>query len=186
LGGTHNISNALAVVGLALELGIDLEFIKKALLNYQGAGRRLEVKFTTKEIMVIDDYAHHPTEIKATLAALESLHPKRTVAVFQPHRYSRTKILLDDFASSFSDVDYLVITDIYAASEMPIEGVSAELLCDSIKRLAPEKQVVYLPKEKIVEWLLRIRRPGDLFITLGAGDIAKVSNELAQELRRQA
>lgn len=185
LGGMHNISNALAVISLGLELGIDLEFIRKALLNYKGAGRRLEVKFAGKEITVIDDYAHHPTEIKATLAALKGLHPKRIIAIFQPHRYSRTKILLDDFASSFSAADYLIITDIYAASEMPIEGVRAELLCDSIRKLAPAKSVVYLPKEKIVEHLLRIGRPGDLLITLGAGDITKICDELAQELKRQ-
>jgi UDP-N-acetylmuramate--alanine ligase len=185
LGGLHNISNSLAVISLGLELGIDLEFIRKALINYKGAGRRLEVKFEGKGLKVIDDYAHHPTEIKVTLAAVKSLRPKRIIAIFQPHRYSRTKILLDDFASSFSAADYLIVTDIYAASEIPIEGVRAELLCDSIKRLAPAKSVVYLPKERIVEHLLRIGRPGDLLITLGAGDITKICDELAQELRRQ-
>jgi len=185
LGGEHNISNALAVIALGLELGIDLGFIKKALLGFKGSRRRLEIKFSNKDYTVIDDYAHHPTEIKATLKALSNLHPQRLVAVFQPHRYSRTQLLLDEFAQSFSGVDYLVITDIYAASEQPIKGVSGQALGVKIKALEKNRETRYIPKEGIAQHILEIIKPGDLLVTLGAGDIVKVSDELAERIKSQ-
>ncbi|HTZ10881.1 MAG TPA: UDP-N-acetylmuramate--L-alanine ligase [Candidatus Margulisiibacteriota bacterium] len=183
LGGMHNISNALSVIAMGLELDIGLEVIKKTLINYKGAGRRLEVKFQDKGLTLIDDYAHHPTEIMATLSALKNFASKRTIAVFQPHRYSRTKILLDDFSASFADADNLIVTDIYPASESPIEGITAKLLCERIRSLSPGKKIDYLPKEEIVEYLLQIKKPGDLLVTLGAGDITRVCDELAKRLK---
>jgi UDP-N-acetylmuramate--alanine ligase len=183
LGGKHNISNALAVIGLGLELGIDLKYIRSSLAGYKGAGRRLETKFCNDKYLVIDDYAHHPSEINATLAAIANLEIKRKVVVFQPHRYTRTQLLLNDFAKSFGQADYLIITDIYAASEQPIDGVSAQGLLKKIKELNPSKEVIYLPKENILPHVLNIIRKGDLVITLGAGDIVKVSDALAQKLK---
>ncbi|MDD5567907.1 MAG: UDP-N-acetylmuramate--L-alanine ligase [Candidatus Omnitrophica bacterium] len=185
LGGEHNISNALSVIALGMELGIDVGFIRKALSGYKGAGRRLEVKYANQSFKVIDDYAHHPTEIRATLKAAKKLEHDRLIAIFQPHRYTRTQLLLDDFAKSFKDVDCLVVTEIYAASEKPIEGVSADLLVDKIKDQGDVKAVIYLPKDNVVEYIREIIRPGDLVITLGAGDIVKVSDELAERIKNK-
>ncbi len=183
LGGRHNISNALAVIGLGLELGIDSKQIGSSLAGYKGAGRRLEIKFQSGKYLVIDDYAHHPSEIKATLEAIVNLKVKRKIVVFQPHRYTRTQLLLDDFAKSFAQADYLIITDIYAASEQPIAGVNALGLLDKIKEFDPAKEVFYLAKENILPYLLGMIRDGDLVITLGAGDIVGVSDALAQKLK---
>ncbi|MFA5275955.1 MAG: UDP-N-acetylmuramate--L-alanine ligase [Candidatus Omnitrophota bacterium] len=186
LGGRHNISNALSVIALGLELGESLSFIKKTLEHYKGAGRRLEVKFNSKGVMVIDDYAHHPTEIQATLSAAKNLKHKRLICAFQPHRYTRTKLLLDEFAPSFNDADYIIITDIYPASELPIAGIEGETLYDKIKDCYADKEVVFLPKEKIKDYVLGELRDGDIFLTLGAGDIVKVNDELVEELKRKS
>jgi UDP-N-acetylmuramate--alanine ligase len=184
LGGMHNISNALAVVALAVELGIGIEVIKRTFCNYKGAGRRLEIKLRDRDYTVIDDYAHHPTEIKATLAALKDLKANRVIAIFQPHRFSRTKLLLKEFGKSFDSADYVILTDIYAASEQPLPGISGMSVYDSIRQYTPDKQMDFLPKEKIVEYVLKIIRPGDLVVTLGAGDIIKVSDALAEVLKK--
>ena len=181
LGGEHNVSNALSVIALGLEMGIDLGFIKNTLAHYKGAGRRLEVKFKDDRLTVIDDYAHHPTEIRATLAAASKLKYGRLIAVFQPHRYTRTKLLLDEFALSFDAADRVIITDIYAAGEAPIDGVDAGGILEKIKMRFPSKPACYLPKEDIINHLKDILNPGDLVMTLGAGDIVKLSDELAQE-----
>jgi UDP-N-acetylmuramate--alanine ligase len=182
LGGRHNISNALAVIGLGCKLGIDLKYIRTCLSGYKGAGRRLEIKFRNDKYLVIDDYAHHPSEIKATLNAISNLQVKRRIVIFQPHRYSRTQLLLDDFAVSFMQADELIITDIYAASEKPIEGVDAQQLIEKVKKQDPKKIVKYLPKEEILDYISGIIQEGDLVITLGAGDIVKVSDALAKKL----
>lgn len=183
LAGRHNVSNALAVIGLGLELGIAVNHMRRILEGYQGAGRRLEIKFRSDEYLVIDDYAHHPTEIIATLAAVANLKCKRKIAIFQPHRYSRTQFLLDDFAKSFEQADYLIITDIYAAGEQPIEGIDSRVLLNKIRGYSPDKEVIYLTKESIAGHMQKIIRPGDLVITLGAGDIVRVSDALAEELK---
>jgi len=185
LGGLHNISNSLAVIGLGLELGIDLASIKRTLLGYKGARRRLEVKFKDERYTVIDDYAHHPTEIRATLAAVRNMTGGRTVAVFQPHRFSRTKLLQEEFGKSFDLADYVVVTDIYSANEPAIEGVTGRLIYDKIKQYSPGKEVYFLPKEEIASHILKAMRPGDLIITLGAGDIVKTCDELAQEFNKR-
>jgi len=182
LGGRHNISNALSVIALGLELGIEVDFIKKALSGYKGAGRRLETKFKDMNFTILDDYAHHPTEIKATLGALLGLKGKRRVVIFQPHRFSRTKLLLDDFAKSFDHADILIITDIYAAGEEPILGIDSRLLYLRIKEHARNKEVYFMPKEEIVERVLNMIRPLDIIITLGAGDIVRTADELAERL----
>ena len=184
LGGRHNISNALAVIGIGMELGIDLKIIKQAFAQYQGAARRLEIKFEGQDILILDDYAHHPTEIKATLAAARNLNFKRMVVIFQPHRYTRTKLLLDEFSRSFELADCLILTDIYSASEPPIEGISGESLYNKIKECWPEKSIYFLPKEEISDFIIKDKQPQDLIITLGAGDIVRVGDELVERLKR--
>ena len=184
LGGEHNISNSLAVIGIGIELGIDLKIIKLALCQYQGTARRLEIKFKGKDALVLDDYAHHPTEIKATLAAARNLNFKRMVVIFQPHRYTRTKLLLEEFSGSFDLADCLILTDIYPAGELPIEGVSGESIYNKIKERWPGKTMYFLAKEKIKDFVLNNIQPQDLIITLGAGDIVKVADELVEELKR--
>lgn len=183
LGGRHNISNALAVIGLGLELGIGLKFMLRTLEGYKGAGRRLEIKFKSDKYLLLDDYAHHPSEIRATLEAIANLGPRRKVVIFQPHRYSRTRLLMDEFSACFEQADYLIVTDIYAASENPIEGVDGAALLNRIKECCPDKQAVYMPKEKITDFLLGFIRPFDLVITLGAGDIVRVADALAEKLK---
>jgi len=185
LGGEHNISNALSVIALGLELGIELKVIKDTLARYLGVRRRLETKFQDQSFLVLDDYAHHPSEIKAALAAVRNLEFQKLIVIFQPHRYTRTKLLLDEFAKSFDLADELVITDIYPASEPPIEGVTGECLADKIKEHHPKKSVYFLPKANIVSHILENIRPGDLVITLGAGDIVKTGDELVEELKRK-
>jgi len=184
LGGTHNISNALSVIALGLELKIELKVIKKALASYKGAGRRLEIKFHNKDFLVIDDYAHHPTEIRATLSAVKNLKSRRIITVFQPHRYTRTKLLLDEFSRSFDLADYVIITDIYPAGELPIEGINGRRIQEKIKERTLNKNILFLPKGKIIEHILEIKKPGDLIITLGAGDIVKTCDELVGRIKR--
>ncbi|MFA5287017.1 MAG: UDP-N-acetylmuramate--L-alanine ligase [Candidatus Omnitrophota bacterium] len=183
LGGEHNISNALGVIALSLELGIGLKFIKNALAGYKGALRRLEEKFKDRDYTIIDDYAHHPTEIKATLRAISNLKAKRVVAIFQPHRFTRTQLLFDEFVRSFDHANCLIITDIYSAGEQPILDVNSANLCRKIKEYAPDKEVYFVPKEEIVSKVRKLASPGDLIITLGAGDIARISDELAEKFK---
>jgi UDP-N-acetylmuramate--alanine ligase len=185
LAGRHNISNSLAVIALGLELGISVETIIKSLASYKGAKRRLEIKYRDADYLVIDDYAHHPTEIRATLEAAGGLRAKRLIAIFQPHRYTRTQLLMEEFSRSFDAVDYLFITDIYAASEPPIEGVNSQKLLDLIKTSLTDKKASYYPKEKIAEHIMEIIVPGDMVITIGAGDIVKLSDELAERLKNK-
>ncbi len=183
LGGRHNVSNALSVIALGLELGIDIEVIKRTLRTYKGAGRRLEIKFSGEHAMLIDDYAHHPTEIRATLAAARQLNAKRLIVVFQPHRYSRTQLLLDEFGRCFSDADYVIVTDIYPAGEQPIEGVTGNRVYEKIREYEPHKEACFLPKDKIAGYLFEILQPGDCIMTLGAGDIVKLCEMMAEELK---
>ncbi|MFH0826672.1 MAG: UDP-N-acetylmuramate--L-alanine ligase [Candidatus Omnitrophota bacterium] len=183
LGGLHNISNALSVIALGLELKIELRLIRCALKNFKGASRRLETKFEDSDYLLIDDYAHHPTEIRATLEAAKNLQRSRIIVIFQPHRYSRTQLLLDEFGKSFDLADMVILTDIYPASEPPIPGVNSQCILDKIKQRAPEKEVFLWPQEQIAQEVIRLLRPKDLVITLGAGDIARVSDSLSENLQ---
>ena len=183
LMGRHNVLNALAVIALGVEMGIDLEKIKKALAAFKGVERRFQIKHEGKDVFIVDDYAHHPTEIAATIEAAKVCPRKRLVVVFQPHRYSRTKLLMDKFPQSFIKSDYLVVTDIYAAGEEPIEGVSAKNMIDLIRRKTP-LAVDYVAKDKIVEHLKAAVREDDLVLFLGAGDITKISDEFAKNFQK--
>ena len=184
IAGRHNILNALACVGVGLELGIDFEVIRESLKGYQGVQRRFQLKAEVGDILVIDDYGHHPTEIAATLKAAQSFKTKRIVTVFQPHRYSRTKYLLDEFAESLLLSDYLILTDIYAASEKPLAGVNTKELHSKIKKIS-RKPAVYIKKDEISDWLFKIVRPGDLILFLGAGDISRIAECFSRELKEK-
>ncbi len=185
--GVHYLNNSLAAVAVGLELGIDLSIIKDALANYSGVHRRFEIKAEVNEILIIDDYAHHPTEIKATLATLklkkEQGKPSgRIIAIFQPHRYSRTKALAQEFGQAFNDADMVVITSIYAAGEKPIPGVDASLIVENLIKQGHSKVMFIQSFPEIVEFLKSVIAPQDAVITLGAGDIWKVGIELSKKL----
>jgi UDP-N-acetylmuramate--alanine ligase len=188
LAGEHNILNSLAAILVSLELHVDFEKIARAIEGYQGTKRRLDIKFKSPKVLVVDDYAHHPTEIQATLKAIKQgitagTAYKRIIVAFQPHRYSRTKLLLDELSNSFDAADYLVITDIYAASEEPIPGIDAQSLCQRIKGTG-KNNVYYLGKGVIVEHILKNLSGSDVVVFLGAGDITKLSDEFTQILKK--
>lgn len=184
LPGIHNVYNAMASIAVGLELGIDFEVIKNALETVQGVQRRLEIKGIARDITVIDDYGHHPTEIKFTLLAVKESWPdRRIVVVFQPHRYSRTQALFDDFTRSFYQSDILVVLPIYAASEKAIKGVDSQLLFEEI-RAHGHKDVVFMPSFKAaVSHLKQTLTAGDILLTLGAGDVYKLGETLLKELK---
>ena len=185
VAGNHNILNALGAITVGLELGISFMEITKILETFQGVHRRMEVIANLDdEILIIDDYAHHPTEIKATLSALRSgWQNRRIIAVFQPHRYSRTKLLAEKFGKAFFNADCVIINDIYSANEPPISGINGETIFKEIKK-SNHRQTKYLPsKDSILSYLYEIVQPGDLIITIGAGDIWTVAQELATLLK---
>lgn len=183
LSGRHNVANALAVVALGFEMGIDFKVIQKALKSFKGVERRFQIKHENKDILIVDDYAHHPTEIAATIEAAKACPRRRLVVVFQPHRYSRTHLLMDRFPASFAKSDYLVVTDIYPAGETPIAGASVENLIEGIRKKT-HAPVDYVPKDRIVSHLNNILRPDDLVLFLGAGDITKISDEFAEGFKK--
>jgi len=182
--GRHNILNALACISLGLQLGISFEVMFKTLKSFTGVKRRFQLKGRVDDIMVIDDYGHHPTEIAATLNAARLFGARRLVTVFQPHRYSRTKFLLNEFAESLSLSDELILTDIYAASEKVSEGVGVKVLFEKLqKKMGP--RVTFLKKEDILKYLQEHLQPGDMSLFLGAGDIYHLSDELVKLLSSQ-
>lgn len=183
--GRHNVYNALAAVITCLEAGITMQAIVKAIKLFKGAKRRFQVLGDMDGILVIDDYAHHPTEIEATIAASKSTG-KRIIAVFQPQRYSRTYFLLEQFSRAFSEADEVIITDIYSpAGEKRIEGVTAARLVELI-RLNSNSNVVHIPtKEEVQNYLVHSVRSGDLVLTMGAGDIWKTAVGVSEELQRR-
>lgn len=181
--GKHNISNALAAIATCVHLGLKFQEVISILENFQGAKRRFQLIGEKKGIKIIDDYAHHPTEITATLKTASETHLGRLIVVFQPHRYTRTKQLYKELGASFNLADYVIITSIYAASEEPIEGISAEIVSERAKESAPNKPIYYLPDcESILDHLHRNVKSGDMVLTLGAGDIWKIGVLFAQRL----
>ncbi len=176
--GVHNVVNALAAIAVGMELDIGFEVVSDALGQFSGIHRRLELKWDG-EIKLVDDYGHHPTEIRATLSALRSMWGGRIIVAFQPHRYSRTKALREEFVRSFADADVLVVTEIYAASEEKIDGVTGEALAHAI-RSAGHGHVIFAPtKEEAARKIAGIAVKGDMVVTLGAGDIYKAGEELS-------
>ena len=181
--GKHNVYNALAATAVALELEIPFPVIADAFATFRNANRRFQFKGEVRGIIVVDDYGHHPTEILATLqAAKYSAGGRRTVVVFQPHRYTRTEELMDEFALAFNNADVLYVLDIYAASEAPIEGITAEILTENIRRYG-HKNVSYIgPLEGASDIVCGELREGDLVITLGAGSVTRLSEEILEKL----
>jgi UDP-N-acetylmuramate--alanine ligase len=176
--GRHNVLNALAAVAVGLEVEIPFPQIAYALARFEGVGRRFEKRGEANDVLVVDDYGHHPTEIRATLAAARQLGRERVVVCFQPHRYSRTKNLAKEFGAAFDDADAVLVTDIYAAGEAPIEGVTAETVVGAA-RSHGHRNVVYAGDLSRAEALLReMVRPHDLVLTLGAGDVARLGDRL--------
>ena len=181
--GGYNVLNALAAIAVGLELDIPFQAIGEGLAQFTGISRRLEVKGEEGGVTVVDDYAHHPTELAATLGAIRSTYDRRIVAVFQPHRYSRTHALWDRLGRSFYDADTVIVTSIYAAGEAPIDGITGDL----VARAAVEsghRDVVYIPEmSDVIEHLEKNVRDGDVVVTLGAGSVYRAGEDLLERLK---
>lgn len=181
--GSHNVLNSLAVFAFFNYLGEDFSVIIDLMRNFKGTRRRFQIKAQVAGVTFVDDYAHHPTEIQAVLKAAHSLSPKRVVAVFQPHRFSRVKALHDEFSNCFKYADLAIVTDIYSASETPIEGISGKLLFEEIDRLFPGK-ARYIAKEQLVEEVPLVLEEGDIVLGLGAGDINSIMENIVGEFKK--
>jgi UDP-N-acetylmuramate--L-alanine ligase/UDP-N-acetylenolpyruvoylglucosamine reductase len=182
--GKHNICNATGAVAIATELGVEVGRIAEAFESFSGARRRFEVKYRSDNFMVVDDYGHHPSEIRATLATARGVGKNRVFVMFQPHRYTRTLALKEEFGQAFHDADTVFIANVYAASEKPIEGVSGQMIVDAMAS-AGHKGAHYEPNRKrISTHIARLLQPGDLVISLGAGDIHEQGSVLARDLER--
>ena len=180
--GRHNLQNALAAVAVGMELGLRFERVAAGLREFRGAERRFDVKGEANGILIVDDYGHHPTEIAAVLAAARSLN-RRVVVAFQPHRYTRTALLMDAFGPSLANADQIVLTDIYAASEDPIPGITLDALASSIREQVDVPVHVAPKLDDVVKEIARIAKPGDVVITLGAGSIGSVPERLLETLK---
>jgi UDP-N-acetylmuramate--alanine ligase len=179
--GRHNVLNSLAAAAVARWLGHGAFEAASTLRNFGGVRRRFQLKGEQAEIRVVDDYAHHPTELSATLAAARATMPGdgRVIAVFQPHRYSRTRALYREFGASFSSADAVLITEVYGAGEMPQPGVNGKLIVDAICETRGHPEVYYIPQQDVIPAVLQsVSRRGDLVLTLGAGDISKAGEDL--------
>jgi UDP-N-acetylmuramate--alanine ligase len=176
--GIHNVRNAAAAAAVALYLNVPADLIRAGLEEFAGVGRRFEVKGVVNNITLIDDYGHHPAEIRATLEAARGCNFSRILVLFQPHRYSRTKHLWDDFCSAFNQADMVVLMDIYAASEPPIPGITGQALADAIRAAGHKNVVFHSSMQQGIEELLRAARPGDAILTIGAGNVSRAPSEL--------
>lgn len=181
--GRHNALNASAVIALALELGLPFDSVVAALQGFRGARRRFEVRYDTPDFVIVDDYGHHPSEIRATLATARQTGRSRVVVAFQPHRYSRTLKLRDDFGKAFGDADLVFVSDVYAASEKPIPGVSGLLIVDALREQGHPAAFFHPEVPSMHGPVGNALRPGDLLLTLGAGNIHEVGSRLAEDLR---
>jgi len=183
--GIHNVHNALAAIAVALELDIPIKAIQEGLKTLGGLARRFQQKGEEQGVMLVDDYGHHPTEISATLETAKDCWPeRRLVVVFQPHRYSRTKALYDRFTISFNQADVLILAPIYSAGELPIDGVDADWLFRGIKEHGHREVTLCDSKNEVLHTLLALTKPGDLVLTLGAGDIYRVGEEFLRRLEK--
>jgi UDP-N-acetylmuramate--alanine ligase len=182
--GAHNVLNAAATVAVGLELEVPVEQIREGLAAFSGVDRRFQVRGTAGGITVIDDYGHHPTEIRATLAAAAACRFKRVHVLFQPHRYSRTEALMDDFARAFAQADTVHVMDIYAASETPIEGVTAEALVDRLRAFGHKGAHYAGSMPKGIESILAVAESGDAVVTLGAGSVYQAGDQILAKVGR--
>ena len=177
--GLHNALNAMGAAAAALEMGLSFRAVQSALAGFSGVGRRFDDRGTIGGVDFIDDYAHLPTEVDAALAAAVDTRHERVVAVFQPHRYSRTQALWQDFTGCFSDADLLVVTGIYSSGEKPREGVTGQLIVDAVSSGTKAPPIVYHDdRETLAQAVADVLVPGDLCITLGAGDLVTLPDEV--------
>lgn len=180
--GRHNVANALAAVAVGLELDIPFASISEGIAGFTGISRRLEIRGEAGGVLFVDDYAHHPTEIAATLETVKTMWQRRLIAVIQPHRYSRTRALWERLGRSLYDADRVIVTSIYAAGEAPLPGVTAELVVNAALS-SGHRDLNYFPeKEQVIEHLSKTVKPGDIVITLGAGDVWKIGDEVMRRL----
>ncbi len=179
--GAHNILNAMGAISILLELGLDLDEITEALFRFRGARRRLEIKLNLEQMLIIDDYAHHPAEVMASLQALSRLGRRLTV-VFQPHRFSRTQYLGREFGTAFKNADELILTEIYGAGEKNTDNVTSELIYDAV-RATRHPSVQMMPKSTVIDYLLNRDSSEGIFAFLGAGDIGEVADEFARRIK---
>jgi len=185
--GVHNVLNATAALAVAFVLGLDLDAAAAALSGFSGVKRRFDLVGEERGVRVVDDYAHHPTEVRATLAAARSAAEGRVWVVFQPHRYSRTQALGEQFGASFGEADRIVLTEVYSAGETPIPGVTGKSLVDEVLRSDARARVAYLPhKADIPRFIARSARRGDLVITMGAGDVTALGPQIVRALAEEA
>jgi UDP-N-acetylmuramate--alanine ligase len=184
--GVHNVLNATAAIGVALEMEVPLEKIREGLATFSGVDRRFSVRGTAHGITVVDDYGHHPTEIKATLAAAKLSPYTRIHVLFQPHRFSRTKFLLDEFGTAFHQADNLYLLDIYSASEPALAGVSSTALLDKIRSFGHRSASYVSSIDEGVAAVVKAAEPGDLIITLGAGNVSQAADKILDQLREAA
>lgn len=184
--GRVNVLNSLAAIGVGLELGLELDQIRSGLESFSGVDRRFQVKADAAGILVVDDYGHHPTEIRATLATAKDAFARRTVVIFQPHRYSRVEALFEEFCRAFHQADVLVVTEIYPAGEEPRPGVSGERLAEGIKEHGHRHVRFVSEVDDVPEALRGTLEEGDLVLTLGAGSVTSVSDKLAEVVRELA
>jgi UDP-N-acetylmuramate--alanine ligase len=176
--GIHNARNATAAAAVATEIGVPFDAVRAALGRFAGVARRFQFHGEVDGVELVDDYAHLPGEVKATLAAAREGGWRRVVAVFQPHRYSRTARLWRDFGDAFNAADVVVLTDVYAAGEAPMPGVSGRLVLRAVCEARPDARVLYIPRRsELVERLPQLTRPGDVVVTLGAGDVTSLPDE---------
>jgi UDP-N-acetylmuramate--alanine ligase len=180
--GRHNVQNALAVVGIAQELKIDDDVLRRALARFEGVSRRFTRTGEVDGIVIIDDYAHHPVEIAAVLAAARSVSGGRVIAVVQPHRYSRLHGLFEEFCTCFNDADAVVVADVYAAGEDPIEGATRDALVDGLRARGHRMPLPLVSSEQLAETVDRLTQPGDIVVCLGAGTISRWAHSLPAEL----
>ena len=182
--GIHNVRNSLAAIGVALQLDVPWESIRSGLEKFKGVHRRFEIIGEVKGVMVVDDYAHHPTEIMVTLKSAKAGWKSRVVAIFQPHLYSRTRDFHQEFGQALLDSDVLVVTDIYPAREEPITGITGKLVCESAKKLGHEN-AFYVPQIKeVAPFLSRMVKENDMVITMGAGDVYNIGTGLLKLLQK--
>jgi UDP-N-acetylmuramate--alanine ligase len=182
--GAHNVANATAAAAACISLGVSLEDVASGLALYRGVERRFQVRGEASGVTVVDDYAHHPTEVAATLAAARPGPWRRIVAIFQPHRYSRTAALAGEFGDSFGLADKVILMDVYGAGEDPVPGVSGKLIADAVNDAYPGRSIAYFPhRAELLSYLEASSKSGDLVLTLGAGDVTTVGDQVLETLR---
>ncbi len=184
VGGYHNISNALGSIAAALESGIDIETIKKGLEQFSLPDRRFQILYNAEGILAVDDYAHHPTEIKATLRMLKSGNFKRVIAVFQPHRFTRLQNLMNDFSQSFGDADLVILAKLYSANQEEIKGINSKVLRNKMLEYGQKSVLQIEETDDILSYLIKEMKDGDAVVFLSAGDLTKVAHKFGEELKR--